>query len=276
MLSLAVMVILVKKKIFIPETAWDFAGHQESAASPVKPDLKYSTTRAMLPYLIVTIILILTRLSFLPFMEWLNIPQLGLAKIFGTQISSFFAPIYSPGAIFTITALMSLFILKMDWAEIKTALNASGKSILSSTIALGTSIPMVRIFIHSSVNSIDLDSMPIELANSMASQLGAVWTLVSPFIGSLGIFISGSTTISNLMFSLMQFSAAIENNLDPLLINSLQLIGAAIGKMICIVSVVAASSTVNLYGEEGRIIRMTMLPSIIFCLMVGLLALLFF
>ena len=78
------------------------------------------------------------------------------------------------------------------------------------------------------------------------------------------------------MFSLFQFGAAIENKLDPALINALQTVGAAVGNMICVVNVVAASSVVNLQGSEGKIIRFTLLPSLVICLMVGLIAILVF
>jgi lactate permease len=118
--------------------------------------------------------------------------------------------------------------------------------------------------------------MPIELAASMASVLGPVWPLFAPYVGSLGAFISGSATFSNLMFSLFQFGAAIENKLDPALINALQTVGAAVGNMICVVNVVAASSVVNLQGSEGKIIRFTLLPSLVICLIVGLLAIIVF
>jgi lactate permease len=78
------------------------------------------------------------------------------------------------------------------------------------------------------------------------------------------------------MFTLFQFGAAVENKLDPALINALQTVGAAVGNMICVVNVVAASSVVNLQGNEGRIIRYTLLPSLVICLIVGLIALLLF
>ncbi|HSM24558.1 MAG TPA: L-lactate permease, partial [Anaerolineaceae bacterium] len=100
--------------------------------------------------------------------------------------------------------------------------------------------------------------------------------LFAPFGGSVGAFISGSDTFSNMMFTLFQFGAALENGLDPSTINALQTVGAAVGNMICVVNVVAASSVVNLQGSEGRIIRFTLLPSLLICLVVGLIALVIF
>jgi lactate permease len=276
MLALIVMVTLAKKGILLPKEPWFFHSTAPSQLTTLKEPLKIPTWKALSPYLIATIILLLTRLPFLPFKAWLNILQIGWTNILGTEISTRFAPYYSPGAIFTLTAILSVFLLGLRKKELGGALKTSATSLISSVIALGTAVPLVRIFINSGVNGLSLGSMPIELAASMASVLGPVWPLFAPYVGSLGAFISGSATFSNLMFTLFQFGAAIENHLDPALINALQTVGAAVGNMICVVNVVAASSVVNLQGNEGRIIRYTLLPSVVICLVVGLIALLLF
>jgi lactate permease len=276
MLALIVMVTLAKKGILLPKEPWFFHSSTPSQLITMKEPLKIPTWKALSPYLIATIILLLSRLRFLPFKEWLNIPQIGWSNILGTEISTQFAPLYSPGAIFTLTALLSVFLLGLRKKELGGALKTSATSLISSAIALGTAVPLVRIFINSGFNQLNLGSMPIELAASMASALGPVWPLFAPYVGSLGAFISGSATFSNLMFSLFQFGAAVENKLDPALINALQTVGAAVGNMICVVNVVAASSVVNLQGNEGKIIRFTILPSLLICLIVGILAMFLF
>jgi lactate permease len=276
MLALIVMVTLAKKGILLPKEPWFFHSSTPSQLITMKEPLKIPTWKALSPYLIATIILLLSRLRFLPFKEWLNIPQIGWSNILGTGISTQFAPLYSPGAIFTLTALLSVFLLGLRKKELGGALKTSATSLISSAIALGTAVPLVRIFINSGFNQLNLGSMPIELAASMASALGPVWPLFAPYVGSLGAFISGSATFSNLMFSLFQFGAAVENKLDPALINALQTVGAAVGNMICVVNVVAASSVVNLQGNEGKIIRFTILPSLLICLIVGILAMFLF
>jgi len=276
LLALISMSILAKKGILLPEDPWFFHAAAPEQLVSLKEPMKIPTWKALAPYLIGTMILLLTRLPFLPLKGILNIPQIGWANILGTEISTQFAPLYSPGAIFTLTALGSVFFLRMRKKQLAEAFKNSATSLISSSIALGTAVPLVRIFINSGFNGLNLGSMPIELAASMASVLGPVWPLFAPYVGSLGAFISGSATFSNLMFSLFQFGAAIENKLDPALINALQTVGAAVGNMICVVNVVAASSVVNLQGSEGKIIRFTLLPSLVICLMVGLIAILVF
>lgn len=82
-----------------------------------------------------------------------------------------------------------------------------GKSLWPAAIALGCSVPMVRIFIHSGMNTSDLYSMPTELANLAVLHLQSYWPLFSPFIGALGSFVAGSSTFSNMMFAALQAQA---------------------------------------------------------------------
>jgi lactate permease len=86
----------------------------------------------------------------------------------GTDISAFFAPLYLPGAVFVAVVLATIFLHHMRRQQVKTAVSLSARTLAGSAIALGASVPMVRIFINSGVNSAGLDSMPIELANMLA------------------------------------------------------------------------------------------------------------
>ena len=122
--------------------------------------------------------------------------------------------------------------------------------------------------------ALDLPSMPIAMAQWVASTVGDVWPLFAPLIGALGAFIAGSNTVSNLMFSLFQFSVAEGLALSGALIVALQAVGAAAGNMIAIHNVVAASATVGLLGQEGATLRRTIIPTIYYVLMAGVLGLL--
>jgi lactate permease len=103
--------------------------------------------------------------------------------------------------------------------------------------------------------------------------VGDVWPLFAPSIGALGAFIAGSNTVSNLMFSLFQHGVADKLAISGAMTVSLQAVGAAAGNMIAIHNVVAASATVGLLGQEGNTLRKTILPTIYYVLMTGLLGL---
>ena len=54
---------------------------------------------------------------------------------------------------------------------------------------------------------------------------------------------------------------------------SLQAVGAAAGNMFCIHNVVAASATVGLLGQEGITLRRTIIPTIYYCVLAGIIGL---
>lgn len=262
LLSLILMVSLAKRGVFVPRTRWTFLSESEQRTR-VKPVQKMSFRRAISPYMLAISLLVISRLDFLPLKNWLNNIQVGISDIFGTQISTSFSPVYSAGAIFAIAAVVSVFILHTKINLLGQVVKNTNRTLLPSMIALATAIPMVRIFIHSSVNGLNLASMPVVLADNISLLLGNVWMIAAPFVGALGVFIAGSATVSNLMFSLLQFDIAVHYNLSPATILALQTVGASLGKMICVVNVVAAASVVGLEGKEGKIIRLTFIPALI-------------
>lgn len=220
------------------------------------------------------ILLVLTRVDALPFRAWLSGAVLKWPDILGSEITATLAPLYLPGTVFVVVVLATALLHRMPAAGLVLSLRQALGFVAGSAIALGTAVPMVRVFINSGVNEAGLASMPIELARLMVATAGDLWPLAAPYVGALGSFISGSATFSNLTFSLLQFSVADQIGVAPNLILAAQILGANAGNMICVVNVVAAASVVNLLGREGAIIRYTLGPSLAYCLVAGTIALL--
>ena len=78
----------------------------------------------------------------------------------------------------------------------------------------------------------------------------------------------------NLIFAAFQHEVAVLLTISSAMVVALQAVGAAAGNMIAIHNVVAASATVGLLGKEGSTIRKTILPTIYYLLVVGLLGML--
>ncbi|MFC0557513.1 L-lactate permease [Halalkalibacter alkalisediminis] len=273
----------LKKRWFLPETSWDFGEHNtwnKEWFGSIKIKQKQEQSKlplalAWVPYILLGVILVLTRLEMLPIKQWLVSFVIGWENILGTSITALFQPLYLPGTVFLIVIVITYFIHRMNLHSFGSALSASSKALVGTAITLFTAVPMVRIFINSGVNDAGLESMPVELAYQASAYLGGAWPFVAPFIGALGSFISGSATFSNMMFTLFQFNVADQSGLDPMLILGLQVLGANAGNMICVLNVVAAASVVGLVGKEGTIIRMTMLPMLYYAGFSGLIGLLF-
>lgn len=283
LIGLAFMSYLAVKGVLVPKDVWDFPPRDEwennwVSAMEVKleslaPKKPMGLVLAWTPYILLGIFLVLTRLKGLPFGDWLKNVQIEWADIFGTGITADTTPLYLPAAMLVLTAIVTIFLHRMKANEFGAAIKDSGQIILGAGFVLIFTIPMVRIYLNSDVNASGFESMPLVMAEWVSVNVGAIWPFFAPFIGGLGAFIAGSNTVSNLMFSLFQHGVAEDLMIPGSFVVALQAVGAAAGNMICIHNVVAASATVGLLGMEGLTLRRTILPTLYYLVMVGLIGL---
>lgn len=286
LVGITIVVFAAKRGFLMPKNTWDF--EDESKWSPdwfgtldVKLDSKndrkvdISLAKAWAPYLMLAGILVLTRLTQLPIKGWLTSVKIGWSEILGTSISAGSTPLYLPGTILLIVGLITIRLHKMKTADVKIAFSDSAKMLLGAGFVLIFTVPMVRIYINSGANPSDLPGMPIAMAEWVAGSVGAIYPLFAASIGALGAFIAGSNTVSNLMFGLFQFGVASKLGMPSFMIVALQAVGAAAGNMIAIHNIVAASATVGFLGNEGMVLRKTIIPTIYYLLIVGILGLIF-
>ena len=280
LLALIITVITARLGLFQPETPWSFPGqdswhsHWKSQTNiynqTVLMNKPLSLWKAWLPYILIGTLLVITRLPDLPFKSFLSGFEFTTAPILDTDIRASINLLYLPGSIFILVVLVCLPLYKMNTGQILDVLKSTGSAFKGAAVVLVFAVPMVRIFIQSNVNASGLDSMPIELARAIATMAGQAWPIFAAPIGALGAFVAGSNTISNLTFSLFQFGVGIKTHLSPIVIVALQAVGGAAGNMICIHNIVAASATCGLSGKEGVLIRMTIIPTLYYLFVAGL------
>ena len=93
------------------------------------------------------------------------------------------------------------------------------------------------------------------LAQGMAAGVGAAFPLVSPWIGALGAFMTGSNTNSNVVFAALQQRTAEILALSVPWILAAQTTGGAVGSIIAPTKVVVGAATAGMEGREGEVIR---------------------
>lgn len=283
LVGLAIVTGAARRGFLIPKKPWDFAprsewpsnwsGKLDMMLEKITPTKPISIARAWFPYLLVALFLVTSRLEQLPVKAFLASFVIGWSDILGSGISATTTPFYLPGSILLLVVFITIFIHWMKADAVRAAFSESSKMILGAGFVLIFTVPMVRIYINSGANDFNLSSMPIAMAEWVAYNVGAIWPLVAPTIGALGAFIAGSNTVSNLMFSLFQFGVAERLAISGAIVVSLQAVGAAAGNMIAIHNVVAASATVGLLGQEGNTLRKTIIPTIYYLLVVGIMGL---
>jgi len=280
--GLALVTFAAKKKFLLPKDHWDFSPQSEwdskwKGTIDVNLDSQTGKTLpdwlAWTPYILMAVILVLTRLPHFPVGHFLQSVSIKWSDVFETGITPSTTPLYLPGTILIGVSLLTLLIHRMKISSFRAALTESSRMLLGAGFVLIFTVPMVRIYMNSGINAAGLPGMPVAMAQWVAANVGKIWPLFAPSIGALGAFIAGSNTVSNLMFSLFQFSVADTLMISGAVVVALQAVGAAAGNMVAIHNVVAASATVGILGQEGSILRKTILPTVYYVVVVGILGL---
>jgi lactate permease len=288
LLGLAVVSTAARKGLFCPTEVWDFEPRESQPEAwwgdlEIESDtgpLRWGVWRSWCCYVLVALLLVLTRLEHLPFLEDVSLKSMlrspavtiSFSKLFGAEtISAASQPLYLPFASFVVVSAIGWLLFRVSPLGIAEVFQATGKTIFKAGAALIFAVPMVQIFINSAENAAGLSAMPIALAAAVADLAGEAWALVAPCIGALGAFVAGSNTISNMTFALFQWGVADQLGFETSWVVAQQAVGGAAGNMICIHNVVAASAVVGLAGREGNLIRITALPMFYYLAAAGLL-----
>jgi len=252
-------------KYWKPKSIWRF---KEEPQQTIETELKYSTSqivRAWSPFIIMTLLIVAWGMQ--PVKDALNsifqlkfyIPGLhdAILKPDGSilNIKPFdFNIISNAGSATLLAAIISLPLIGMN---IKNA----GKIFLSTLDQL--KFPIITIasivgFAFLANNS----GMAITMALALAST-GILFPFFSPILGWLGVFLTGSDTSSNALFSKLQYTSAQTIGVDPLLTVSANCSGGITGKMISPQSLAVGAASVGLVGRESELFRFTLKHSFI-------------
>ena len=282
LIGLIIIIPVTRSGFLVPKETWDFPDRNDwdkewmgSISMESKTQHKQvSLSNAWIPYILIGILLVLTRVRTLPFGNALKEVGFDYTNIFNTTVSGSVDPLYNPGIIpFILIALLCIPIYQMSKRQVGAAWGEAFKRIKNPLIALMFAVPMVRIMMQSGNNPENIEGMPIVMANAMAGIFQGAWPLISPFIGALGSFMSGSNTVSNMLFSLFQYSIAEQLHMSTILIVSLQNVGGAMGNMICVHNIIAACATVGLVGMEGWLIKRNLIPMTVVGVLTGIICL---
>ena len=110
------------------------------------------------------------------------------------------------------------------------------------------------------------------LANGF-SAIGPWFIVVAPILGWIGVALSGSNTSTNAMFGAFQVAVGKLLGFPPLLLPSLNSVGAEIGKPIAPQTASVGVSTSRFVRDEGQIIRHNMgwtLILLVYLILIGL------
>ena len=223
---------------------------------------------AWLPYMVIGAALLLTRIPAFGLRKLLSSLSFTIHHVGGNaDLDYTFAPLYNPGILpFLVTALGTIFACrrKLKRSDTTRIFSGTGRQLLKIAVPLVCGMSMVQIMTGSSDNATGLPGMLTLISLALVHLFGTAFPVLSPALGVFGAFVSGSCTVSGILFGPLQYETALALKLSAPSILGLQMAGGAIGNMICIHNVVAVSSTAGVTGKEGAIIRKNLLPCAVY------------
>jgi lactate permease len=169
------------------------------------------------------------------------------------------------GTLLLLSGLLTMIVLRIDVGR---ALRTYGRTLEQLKFAILTVMAVLALgFVMN--ESGDTQTLGLWMAGA-----GALFALLSPILGWLGVAVTGSDTSSNSLFGGLQVTAAAQAHLSPTLLAAANSAGGVLGKMISPQNLAIAAAAVGLQGREGEIFRRVIMWSIAFlafmCLLVYL------
>lgn len=135
-----------------------------------------------------------------------------------------------------------------------------------------TAVVVISILVLAKVMT--FSGMIASVARMLAGAVGGFFPLLSPWLGALGTFVTGSDTSSNILLGSLQKQTALNTGYDPAWLSAANTSGATAGKMISPQSISVGASTAGVESRQGEILRTTIwycagylvLLSIVICL----------
>lgn len=262
----SIICLTVFLKYWKPKSIWRF---KEESQQNVESELKYSTgqiIKAWSPYIIMTLMIIVWGIQ--PVKEALNsigqikfnIPGLKDAILKPDnsgfiEIKAFdFNFLSTAGTATVLSAFLSLPLIGMSLIKGLKTFFATLNQLKFPIITISSIVGFAFIANNS--------GMAISMAMALAST-GIFFPFFSPILGWLGVFLTGSNTSSNALFSKLQFTTAENIGINPLLTVGANASGGVAGKMISPQSLAVGAAAVGLVGRESELFRFTLKHSFI-------------
>lgn len=173
-------------------------------------------------------------------------------------------PISATGTAIFFSALISMLVLKINVKTGLTTLKETFYELRWPILSIGMVLAFAFVTNYSGMSS----TMALVLAGT-----GAAFPFFSPFLGWLGVFLTGSDTSSNALFSSLQATTAHQIGVNDTLLVAANTSGGVTGKMISPQSIAVACAATGLVGKESDLFRFTLKHSLFFATIVGLITL---
>lgn len=165
------------------------------------------------------------------------------------------------GTAIIIAAIITIIFLKMKPKEAVVTFAETVNELKIPIYSIGMVLAFAFIANYSGMSA----TLALALAHT-----GQAFTFFSPFLGWLGVFLTGSDTSANALFGALQATTAQQIGVPEVLLVAANTSGGVTGKMISPQSIAIACAAVGLVGKESDLFRFTVKHSITFTVMIGI------
>jgi lactate permease len=272
--SMAALMLLLR--VWRPRTTYRF-DHEPALESETHDYTTAQVTRAWMPYFALTFVVLLWGLppvkSFLG-RSTLTIPVAGLDNAIARMPSGVQSPplanspaapvrvparfrldyLASGGSAVFIAALFSAYICGLGAGDTLRVLGRTLYAMRYPTVTIATVMALAYVM--------NASGMTVCLG-IWCTRAGRAFPLISPVLGWIGVFLTGSDTSSNVLFGGLQKAAAEHLGINPLLTGAANASGGVMGKMISPQSLAVACAATGMVGHEGHLLRFTLKHSLV-------------
>ncbi len=162
-------------------------------------------------------------------------------------------PLVHPGSAILLTAIGTFLVQRylghLAPGQWRSVLRATWRSAGPTSLGIVSMVGLSTLMDHC--------GMTLLLAQALSAAMGSLFPLVSPLVGILGAFATGSNNNSNVLFASLQQGAAHLLAIDPRLLLAAQTAGGSLGSMLAPAKIIVGCSTVDARGQEGDVLRRT-------------------
>ncbi|GAB6169861.1 L-lactate permease [Clostridium carnis] len=225
--------------------------HKDKTSSKIKKIPIKKCIIAWLPFILIFVFILLTSPLFKGINETLSVLKTSLTIYKGESASPYTITwVATPGIMILISAFIGGKVQGATFNEMLNVLKNTIKQMSKSGITILSIVALAKVMGYS--------GMIKSIAIVLVMVTGRFYPLISPLIGALGTFVTGSATSANVLFGGLQVEAAKSLAVDPCWLAAANTAGATAGKIISPQSIAVATAATNLAGKEGKILNSTL------------------
>ncbi len=198
-------------------------------------------------------------------------PQVAAGSYITPAAVQILRPFSHPGALILLAGILSSLMYSCGLPQrkqagdhrVRRALCETWRSAAPSSLGIVSMVGLSTLMEHS--------GMTLLLAQGLTQLVGTFFPVISPLVGILGAFATGSNNNSNVLFASLQQNAAGLLGIDPRLLLAAQTAGGSLGSLLAPAKLIVGCSTVGANGKDGEALKLTLPYGIIIGLVVGVL-----